>query len=294
MKKLLVIGATGNIGTAVIDALLAHSNKEEVQIVAGCRNIAKAKKNFPTWYNQVQWLSMDLENTATFEEELSTINCVFLLRPPHLADMKIFQPIIDLFVKNNIKEIVFLSVQGVEKSTIIPHYKIEQSIKQSGLEYVFIRPSYFMQNLITELLADIKHKKAIVLPAGNAKFNWVDVQNIGEAIAEIIHNFDPYCNQAIEITGKENKNFEAVATLLSSIIGIQISYKSVNPFQFFFIKKKEGIPFGKILVLFMLHFIARFEPEPIISDNYTKITGKQPTLLAQFIEREKQHFVQGN
>jgi len=45
-----------------------------------------------------------------------------------------------------------------------------------------------------------------------------------------------------------------------------------------------------IIVMIMLHFLPRFQKEPVISDNYEKITGKKPTSLGEFIEREKIKF----
>lgn len=37
----------------------------------------------------------------------------------------------------------------------------------------------------------------------------------------------------------------------------------------------------------ILHFLPRLQAEPKISDNYHKLTGKAPTTLQEFIEREK-------
>jgi len=39
--------------------------------------------------------------------------------------------------------------------------------------------------------------------------------------------------------------------------------------------------------MIMLHFLPKFMPEPIISEFYTRLTGKKPTDLMAFIQREK-------
>lgn len=288
MSNILITGATGNIGLEVIRFLskMNASNK----IIAGVRNIEKAKKVFKN-YPTLDYVPFDFENLDTFDTALTGIEKIFLLRPPHISDVdKYFRPLISMIKKKNINEIVFLSVQGAEKSTVIPHNKIERLIQEAKLNYIFLRPSYFMQNLTTTLIQDIKTKRAIILPSGQAKFNWVDVENIGEVAAILLDKFEAYKNQAYEITGLENENFEKVTLLINQVIKNPIRFRNVNPFSFFWIKKREGMPTGLIMVMILLHFLPRFQEAPRISDFYERLTGKKPTDLEAFIKREKELF----
>ncbi len=288
MKHILITGATGNIGYEVIRFLYQMETKN--QIIAGVRNIDKAHKQFSD-YPQLDFVRFDFENPDTFNGALENIDCVFLLRPPQIADVdRYFKPLIGKMKDKGINQIVFLSVQGAEKSPIIPHSKIEKLIQEYGLNYIFLRPSYFMQNLTTILLSDIQNKRKIILPAVKAKFNWIDVENIGEVAARLLDNFEQYQNQAVEITGYENKNFYEVTDLINQSIEDKIEFLSPNPFRFYSIKKNDGLENGMILVIILLHFLARFQKEPRISDFYEKLTGKKPTTLKEFIEREKEKF----
>lgn len=58
-----------------------------------------------------------------------------------------------------IKHIVFLSLLGVEKNPIVPHAKIEAMIKASGIPYTFLRPSFFMQNLLSQHGDELRNEK---------------------------------------------------------------------------------------------------------------------------------------
>jgi uncharacterized protein YbjT (DUF2867 family) len=290
-KRILITGATGNIGSEVINQLISNQINKNIEIIAGVRNVEKAKSQFKEWNNKIQFEYFDFEEKSTFNIFKKNINCVFLLRPPHISDVNVFKVLIEVFQENSVQEIIFLSVQGAKKSELIPHNKIERKIKKSKIDYIFIRPSYFMQNLTTELVNDIKTKKEIILPAGKAKFNWIDVKNIAEVAAKLIYNFDDYRNREIEITGYENKDFQEVATLISEKIGKKVEYRNVNPLKFFLIKRKQKMPIMKIIVMVLLHFLPRFQKEPEISDNYKQITAKRPTSLVEFIEREKQKFI---
>ncbi|MFO7863921.1 MAG: NmrA family NAD(P)-binding protein, partial [Salinivirgaceae bacterium] len=286
--NILLTGATGNIGAEVIHFLYKIENSN--RIIAGVRNIDHAKTKFIS-YPKLNFIHFDFENSETFDSALNGIDIVFLLRPPHISDIDgYFSPLISTIKKSNITKIVFLSVQGAEKSKVIPHHKIEKLIRENGLDYIFLRPSYFMQNLTTTLINDIRLKRAIILPAGDAKFNWVDIKNIGEAAAILLDRFENYKNRAIEITGLENISFGIVTSLINKHIENPIQFRDVNPFKFYWIKRREGMDKGMIMVMILLHYLPRFQKEPAISDFYENLTGKKPTNLKTFINREKKLF----
>jgi uncharacterized protein YbjT (DUF2867 family) len=261
-------------------------------VIAGVRDIEKAKLVFKD-SSTLKFVHFDFENPDTFENALTNINLVFLLRPPHVSDIdQFFKPLIAAIKKKNIQKIVFLSVQGAEKSKVIPHHKIERLITASRLDYIYLRPSYFMQNLTTTLISDIQSKREIILPAGKAKFNWVDTRNVGEAAALLLEHFHQYKNQAVEITGLENKSFAEVTQIINSQIKNPVRFRNINPLTFYRIQKREGMVTGMIIAMILLHFLPRFQQEPRISHFYEGLTKKKPTNLKMFIEREKKVFEQ--
>jgi len=285
LKQILITGATGNIGTEVIRYLTA--TQTDIQVIAGVRDIPKAKRLFSE-YTKLDYRVFDFENPQTFDKSLDNIDCVFLLRPPHISDVdKYFKPLIQKITEKGIRQILFLSVQGAEKSKIIPHNKIERLIRDSGLDFIFLRPSYFMQNLTTTLIKDIQVKKQIILPAGKAKFNWIDIKNIGEVTAILLENFDQHKNKEIELTGDENLSFYSAADIMSAELKDKIEFITVNPFKFFMIKKHDGLNSGLIIVMTMLHFLPRLQSAPKITNNYETLTGNKPATLKEFIARER-------
>jgi len=286
MKRILVTGATGNIGSEVIHYLSELSS--ELEIIAGVRSIDKAEHRL-SGYPNLSFIQFDFESADTFGSAFGGIDILFLLRPPQISKVEeFFRPLLESAKENGIRNVVFLSVQGAEKSKVIPHNKIERLIQELGFNYIFVRPGYFMQNLTTMLLPEIFESRTITLPSGKAKFNWIDVKNIGEASARLILSFGKYKNKEYEITGKQNRNFSEVTELMAYLTGIEFKYKSINPISFYFKKRKEGIESSFALVITILHFLPRFQKEPEISDNFKKLTGKEPTTLAEFIEREKE------
>ncbi len=288
MNRILVTGATGNIGLEVISSLAKI--KEGVVSIAAVRNIEKARTKLGA-FPKLEFRKFDFEDGNYLKSVFREIDILFLLRPPNISDVdKYFKPLLKSAKENGVENIIFLSVQGAEKSKVIPHNKIEKLITELHFNYIFVRPSYFMQNLTTTLLPEIKEYKTITLPSGKAKFNWIDVRNIGEVVALLSANFESYRNRAMEITGTENKNFYEVSALLSELTETSIKFNSVNPLSFYFKKKSEGIPSAFAMVMTILHFIPRLQKEPQISDNYKIITGNNPTCLREFILREMEKF----
>lgn len=260
------------------------------EIYACVRNVSKAQNEFGK-YPGLKYRLFDFENPETFDQVFEGIDRVFLLRPPHISDTdRYFKPLIEKMKAMGVRDVLFLSVQGAEKSKIIPHNHIERLIIENDLNYIFLRPSYFMQNLTTTLLQDIRQKRKIILPAGKAKFNWIDISNIGEASALLLNHFADYQNKAIEITGYENEDFYQVAELINQTVGNPVKYESVNPFKFYQIKRKEGMNRGMIIVMIMLHFLPRFQKAPQISHFYKELTGKEPTTLKEFLLLQAKRF----
>ncbi len=288
MQRVLITGATGNVGLSVIRYLTRL--QLPVRIVVGVRDLEKARPIFKD-YPDLEFVHFDFEQPETFIYALKNIDRVFLLRPPHISKIKkYFTPFFNEMQKQRVNQVVFLSVQGAEKSKIIPHHKIEKCIEAFELEYIFLRPGYFMQNLTTTLLGDIRRSQQIMLPAGKAKFNWVDVENIGEVAAILLHKFDEYKNSAYEITGYENEDFHTATRIIAQTANLPVTFKNVNTLRFYRIKRRTGMARGMILVMIMLHFLPRFQAAPRISKFYEQLTGKKPTTLKAFVEREKNQF----
>ena len=284
MKNILITGATGNVGTEVIKSL--NKLRHTFQIYAGVFNIEKDTPKLKEY--KLNALHFDFTNVATYKPALDNCDILFLLRPPQLSEVKkYFNPLIDVAVSCGVKHIVFLSVQGVEKSKIIPHHKIEKLIVESKIPYTFLRPAYFMQNFTTTLQNDLVKHHSIFLPAGNAKFTLVDVTDIGKVAAKILTETAKHLNRCYEITNSEKLSFGEMAEKLSKGLKTEIKYESPSLVRFFMVKRKEKMPFMLILVMIMLHYLPRFQKEPNTTEWVNKIINDEPKTFDEFVLENK-------
>ena len=284
MQRILITGATGNVGLEVIKSL--STLNADLKVVAGVRNMEQDKKKLLPY--KVSLVRFDFTDSTSYRPALENCQILFLLRPPQISNTKkYFKPLVNIAKEVGIQHIIFLSVQGVEKSFIIPHHKIEKLIIDSKIPYTFLRPAYFMQNFSTTLHKDLVDKHAIFLPAGCAKFTLVDVQDVGAVAARIIVALDTHVNKSYELTCSNKLTFKEMAETLSKGLGVKINYQSPSLLLFYLTKRNEKVPSMFILVMIMLHYLPRFQKEPSVTDWIEKITGTLPTTFEKFIADHK-------
>ncbi|TDB67524.1 NmrA family NAD(P)-binding protein [Arundinibacter roseus] len=289
MSTILITGASGTIGREVIRALRVFSTTATV--VVGVRTMGE--ESFLAADSGIIPVHFDFENPNTFAPALRKCTVLFLLRPPHISDVSaIFEPLILAAKQNGVRHVVFLSVQGVENSSLIPHHSIEKLVVQSGLGYTFLRPAYFFQNFTTTFRHDIVHKHQVVIPAGKTKFTVIDAQDIGRVAACVLLNPQKYQNHAFDLTNEEQLTFAQMVDTIGEFTGRSIRYISPNLIQFFYLKRKEKVPVMLILVLIMLHYLPRFQKVPPTSRWVERITGQKPATFADFVARNTAAFTE--
>ncbi len=288
MIKVLITGATGNVGIEVLFAL--KKANYPLKVNAGVRDTDFGNEKLANL--NVDIIKFDFTNSDTYLPALQDIDLLFLLRPPQISDVtKYFKPLIDMAKQAAVKHIVFLSVQGVEKSKIIPHHKIEKLIVESKIPYTFLRPAYFMQNFTTTLRNDIVKNHRIYLPAGEAKFTVIDVKDIGTVSAKVLSEPHNHLHKCYELTNNEILTFTEMAEIMSKGIGKKINFISPNLLQFFLTKRKEKMPIPLILVMIMLHYFPRFGKTPNTTDCVKHITGMEPMSFDNFVLTNKNQLV---
>jgi uncharacterized protein YbjT (DUF2867 family) len=287
-RQLLVTGATGNVGVEILSRFADESTG--IKVFAGVRDIESAKARIKA-LDKLECRHFDFEDPTTFATALSGIDIVFLLRPPHLADVeRYFSPLVDAFVENQVTQVVFLSVQGAEKLSMIPHRKIEVLLQKKELATIFLRPSYFMQNLTTNLWEEIHSKRSISLPSGKGQFNWLDIEDLADLTHALILNFEAHKNSAMVVSGQENLDFATVIDRMNQICGTSIVYNSVSPWRYIQLKRAEGMKLEKVFVTLMLHFLPRIQGPPSIAPTIEAILARKPRSIAHFIHKHKIKF----
>jgi uncharacterized protein YbjT (DUF2867 family) len=276
---ILVTGAPGNVGSEVVRQLIAAG----ADFCIGAYDVEAARREFG---EGVRVQRFDFLDESTFEFE--GINKLFLVRPPNLANVpKEIAPAIHAAIAAGVEHIVFLSLQGVENNRVTPHYKIEQLIEELGVDYTFLRASFFMQNLSTTHRAEIRDEGKIAVPVGDAKTSFIDVRDIA-AVAAAALTEPSHANQKYTLTGPEALTYDEVANILMRTLDHPVEYTHPSAPGFFIRQLRRGTKFGYAVVVTLLYTITRMGNANEVTHDVEDILHREPIRFEQFAQDYQQ------
>ncbi|WP_224247788.1 SDR family oxidoreductase [Hyalangium gracile] len=217
---ILVTGGTGTIGSSTVKALQAKGARFKV----GARSPDKLKGQ------GVETVLFDWDKPETFGPALQGVEKVFLLTPVSDKQTQYTQALVDAAKKAGVKHIVKLSVMGADAEPGISlgrlHRSSEKAIKDSGIAWTMLRPTYFMENFFNFYGADPKKDSTVYTTHGNGKAVWVDGRDVGEVAAAVLTG-KGHEGKAYELTGPEALDSAEALTILGEALGRKYTHVPV-------------------------------------------------------------------
>lgn len=270
-------GATGNVGAEVVGCLAQRG----ASVVAAVRNIDRARRALG---ERVDYVTFDFAHPETFDAAFAGIRNVFLVRPPDITNTRRFIcPVVEAARRAGVEHVVFLSLQGVERNPVVPHYAIEQCLQSSGMSWTMLRAGFFMQNLNTTHRDDIRDGNDIFVPAGFGKTSFIDVRDIA-AVAALALTESGHKQQAYTLTGGAALDYDAVARLFTEVLGRPIRYSNPSPLAFIARMRARGYPLAVIAVMLAIYTTARFGWAGAVTPDTERLLGRPPITMRQYIE----------
>jgi len=216
--KVLVLGATGSVGSAVVQALLQGG----ASVAALTRSAEKAKA-LPAG---VEGRIGDLNDPYNVAASFKGVDAVFLLNAVSATETQEGLFALECAKLQGVKKLVHLSVQHVDRVPHLPHFGskivIESAIKQSGLDYTILQPNNFYQN-------DYWYKDAMLQygvypqPLGSAGWDRVDIRDIADAAAKALDG-DAASGKTVILAGPTSETGASAAAAWSTHLGKPIAY----------------------------------------------------------------------
>lgn len=274
--KILVTGATGNVGREVVKALLAQG-QSVVAATLDERDAQRAPAGAVT-------RRFVFGEPATYPTAFEGVGKLFLMRPPQITDVERYLfPVVDYARAEGVRHIVFLSLLGVERNRRVPHYKVEQYVKASGVPYTFVRPSFYMQNLNTTHREEIRDEDKIAVPVGDARTSFIDVRDIGAVAARVLSEAG-HAGRAYELTGGAALDYHQVAARFTEVLGREITYTDPSLLRFVWERVTHGTPLPFALVMAFLYTQTRRGMADRVTDDVQHLLGRPPITMRQYIQ----------
>jgi len=274
--KILVTGATGNLGGAVLDSLISKG----IEVKAVSRNPIKFKPR-----DNVDVVTMNYEDMSTHEAALEGVEGVFLIAPPldPLASPKLF-PFIDKAKEMGVEHIVFTSAYGIEGNEESPLRVIEHHLMGSEVPYTILRPNFFMENFTSGFIGTmILTNFGIFIAAGNGKTSFISVKDVAQ-VAAIAFDQCHY-NKEYNLTGVESLDHAEIAAVISKISGKDIKYEAISADEMIQGAMHIGLPAEVAEYMGMLYGAVASGYVSGVTDDFEKVTGRKPLTFAQFAEK---------
>jgi uncharacterized protein YbjT (DUF2867 family) len=276
-KKVLVIGATGRIGSELVKLLVQN----DLAVRAASRNPSTDSSKFQ---NTVEVVEFDYEKPQTFASALVGVEKVFLtVRPGDNHSDKAAIPLIDAAKIAKVQLIVDLTAMGVEQDDTFMLRILEKYIESSGISYTHLRPNWFMQNFNTgPMFADIKATGALHLPAADAKTSFIDLRDIA-AVGFKVLTESHHTGKAYTLTGKEPLSYFQVVEKISRVAGKEISYMPISEDIARAALSKGGVPTELIERWTDFYRKVRQGDCSLVSMDVEMILGRSPILFDQYV-----------
>ncbi len=208
-KVILIIGATGNQGGAVIKAL----QKTNFKIRALVRATPKSSKSNKVEMLRSQGVEIalgNLDDRASLVNAMRGVWGVFSVINNMDGGVKKEEErgkrVADVAKQAGVKHFVYSSVGGAERQSGVPHFEskwhIEKYIREIGLPYSVVRPTAFMVNLM-EAPLPLRFFMLSMYHGMKRPLQMIDVEDIGKWVAHILLSHNKYLGKAVEIAGDE-------------------------------------------------------------------------------------------
>lgn len=288
MEKILITGATGNVGLATLK-LLESKKFPGVEVVAAVRDIERAQKI--EGIANCNFCQFEFDEPSSYDKVLEGVTKIVLIRPNQVSDVtRYIFPFLAKAEKLGVKHIVFVSIVGAERNRIFANHRTENHVKKLSIPSTILRPSLYMQNLSTMHRYDIQYNDKINIPGGLGLINYIDARDVAETIVTVLLN-PGHENQAYEITGPEALDLNQIARLFSAELGRDIKYIRPSAIRFVRQNLADKKQLLSVLTLSLLYNAVRAGKMNYTNNVFRSITGHDPRHLSEFIHDYRQLWI---
>ncbi|PAE11365.1 NAD(P)-dependent oxidoreductase [Niallia circulans] len=280
--KLLVTGATGKLGSKIVNVLLAKVPAD--QLAVSVRNPEKAED---LRAKGVDVRHGDFDQPETLAAAFKGIDRLLIISADGDTETRIRQHnnAVDAAKNAGVSFIAYTSIANAQESTNFlaeVHKATEIAIQKTGIPYSFLRNNWYLENELSTIQG-VQAGAPWVTSAASGKVGWALQQDYAEAAAEVLAG-EGHENTIYELSGKPLSQ-EEIAAAVSQVIGKEVPVQHVDDSKYAEIMTQAGIPDFVVPMLVAIQKDIRKGTLDIESNDFEKLLGRSETPVVDGVRK---------
>lgn len=284
--KYTITGATGNLGSKIINQLLKEVAPEELRAIVH----TPAKARF------LQELGVEVK-MGDYHDRPSLVEAfqgtdLLIYVPSKTYDVldrvTEMENVLAAMKTAKVKQIIFVSFFADQENNpfvMSPYYGYApRRLATSGLEYAVVKNALYADPLVPYLPELIERKK-LIYPVGNEALSFISLDDSAEAIAKLA--LQPDLRNACQtylLSQSENYQMSQLGAIMTEVTGREIGYEPVTLQEFATIYAAEGD--GAELA--SMYAAGAMGLLSTITSDFRTITGHDPQGMKDFLAENYQ------
>lgn len=237
--KILVTGATGQLGSKVLDHLLTKVAASNVAV-----SVRDPRKAEALAARGVEVRQGDFDDPASLDKAFAGIDRLLLISADGDNETRIrqHQNAVSAAQRAGVKFITYTSVANADHNTLFlapVHRATEEAIRKTGIPFSFLRNNWYLENEIGVIQGALAGAP-ITVSAGSGRTGWALRDDYAEAAATVLAG-SGHENQIYELTGPL-ATYDDLAASLSKALGRDVPVHHVNDETYGRIMSEVGVP----------------------------------------------------
>jgi NAD(P)H dehydrogenase (quinone) len=287
--KILITGATGNLGSDVVNLLLTKTSSGNVAILIRNKDNQKTKE----WQEKgVDVRVGDYDDFESLVKSFQNVDKLYFISGNDISKRtKQHENVVKAAKTANVKHIIYTSFQRKNETETSPiamvadaHIKTEQWIKDSGVDYTILKHNVYADMLPLFIGERVFDTGTIYLPAGDGKAAFATRGDMANAAVAILTS-DGHLNKEYDITSDTATSYHDIAAYLTEISGKTITYISPSQEEFKKTLSEAGVPEEYIGVFAGFSEAIKEGEFDKISNTLEQLNGNKPTSVRTFLQK---------
>lgn len=288
-NTIFVTGASGKLGRAIIDHLLADQGVAPARLIVGSRS---PEKLADLAAKGVAVRKADFDDAAGLVKAFAGADTVLIVSTDALdgagTRLRQHQTAVAAAVETGAKRLAYTSLPAAESSKVSfapDHLQTEEAVKAAGLPYLIFRNSWYQENLFMSLPQALASGQWYT-SAGEGRTAFVARDDIAAAIAAALAN-PPATSTTYTLTGTEAYTNAEIANFVSAATGKPLQVVNLTDEQLAGGMKAAGVPDAFIPTLVSFDTAARAGDLSQVTGDVETLSGRKSRSLKTFIDESK-------